>query len=350
MINWDLASRVAAGLAGADSDGAALPGDVPALARQAELAVVAYTELTPAFALPEPEVIARDSWSRANVQLLRAAIGPLEEKISDHTDAAPGPVRAVTGGVIGAQVGALVGYLSRRVLGQYEVALTIADAPASPRLYLVAPNLRELAGQIDAPLEDLVAWVTVHEVTHAVQFASVPWLRPHLGSMLTELLESTELSVDAASLRAPTLDDARALWDRARDAGLLGAVAGSARGDLLARVQSTMALIEGHAEHVMDAAGAQLVPSLEDLRGALESRRADRTPLAALLERLIGLDLKLRQYRDGKRFCDEVVERAGVRALNRAWSGPRMLPAAAELADPGAWIERTRPRELPAAS
>src|SRR5262249_28353656 len=115
-------------------------------------------------------------------------------------------------------------------------------------------------------------------------------------------------------------------------------------------VQSAMALVEGHAEHVMDAAGAPLVPGLPQLREALERRRADRPPLAALLERLLGLELKLRQYREGKRFCDEVVARAGVRGLNRAFAAAELLPTAGERADPAGWIERPRPKLLPAAS
>ena len=230
------------------------------------------------------------------------------------------------------------------------MALTTEELDAAPQLYLVAPNLHELAARMELQLADLLAWVTVHELTHAVQFASVPWLRPHLGGLVGELLRSTEVRLDIGALRAPTLDDARALWERARQGGLVGLVTGGAQAELLAQMQATMALVEGHAEHVMDAAGAPLVPSLARLRTALDRRRAERSPLASLLERLLGLDMKLRQYTDGKRFCDAVVAREGVAALNRAWSAPERLPTAAELADPGAWLRRTRPRALPAAS
>jgi coenzyme F420 biosynthesis associated uncharacterized protein len=349
VISWELAERVAGGLGGEGGSDTHLPGELAELAREAEQAVVTYTQLTPKSALPPAESVGRDEWSRSNVRLLRATIAPLEERADGGAAAAPGPLRAVAGGLLGAQVGGLVGYMSRRVLGQYEVALA-AELPAEPRLLLVAPNLRELAVKIDAPLPDLLAWVTVHEVTHAVQFSAVEWLRPHLAGLLGELLASTEISVDTGSLQIPTLDDARALWDRTRSGGLVGAVAGPERAQLLERVQCAMAVIEGHAEHVMDAAGAPLVPQLGLLREALEARRTERTPLAALLERLLGLELKLRQYRDGKRFCDAVVERAGIAGLNRAFADPRLLPTAAELAAPGDWIARTRPRELPAAS
>lgn len=345
MIAWDLAERVAAGLAGAGET--ALPGDLGALSAAAEREVLAYSALTPQSALPRPQVVGRDDWARANVRLLRATLGPLDERLDVQ---APAALRSVGGGFVAAEMGALVGYLSRRVLGQYEVALTTEELEDAPQLYLVAPNLHELAARMEVPLEDLLAWVTVHELTHAVQFASVPWLRPHLGALVGELLRSTEIRLDTGSLRTPTLDDARALWDRARDGGLIGLVTGGAQADLLAQMQATMALVEGHAEHVMDAAGAPLVPSLATLRASLDRRRTERSPLAALLERLLGLDMKLRQYTDGKRFCDAVVAREGIAALNRAWSAPELLPTEAELADPGAWLRRTRPRALPAAS
>ena len=345
MISWELAERVAAGLGGAGES--SLPGDLTRLSEAAEREVLAYSALTPLAPLPSPQVVGRDTWARANVRLLRATLAPLDERLDVQ---APGAVRAVAGGVVAAEMGALVGYLSRRVLGQYEVALTTEELDAAPQLYLVAPNLQELAARMELQLADLLAWVTVHELTHAVQFASVPWLRPHLGGLVGELLRSTEVRLDIGALRAPTLDDARALWERARQGGLVGLVTGGAQAELLAQMQATMALVEGHAEHVMDAAGAPLVPSLARLRTALDRRRAERSPLASLLERLLGLDMKLRQYTDGKRFCDAVVAREGVAALNRAWSAPERLPTAAELADPGAWLRRTRPRALPAAS
>jgi len=111
-----------------------------------------------------------------------------------------------------------------------------------------------------------------------------------------------------------------------------------------------MALVEGYAEHVMDAVGAGVVPGVPRLRAAMERRRRDRSGLLRLFERLIGLDLKLRQYEQGKAFCDGVVRREGIAALNRAWYDPSLLPLLAELDDPAGWIERTRPRSLPAAA
>jgi coenzyme F420 biosynthesis associated uncharacterized protein len=245
------------------------------------------------------------------------------------------------------EIGGLVGLMGRRVLGQYELALLDVQAPV--RLLLVEPNLRDAARELDVDLGELLTWVVVHEVTHAVQFTAVDWLQEHLGGLLRELLGSLDVSVDpAALLRMPKRDDLTGLWDRLRDGGLVTAVAGPERRAVLDRVQAAMALVEGHAEHVMDAAGRPLLRDLPALRKALDRRRRERPPVMRVLERLLGLDLKLRQYEVGRRFCDAVVLRAGVAGLNRAWHAPELLPTLGELEDPNAWIARTRVRQLPA--
>jgi coenzyme F420 biosynthesis associated uncharacterized protein len=179
-------------------------------------------------------------------------------------------------------------------------------------------------------------------VTHAVQFAGVPWLRPYLAGVLRELLGSLEVKVDPrALLKLPSLSDARGLVASLQREGLVGALAGGGRRELLDRVQGVMGVVEGHAEHVMDIVGAQTLPALDELRAALNRRRQERSPLLALLERLIGLEAKLRQYEDGKRFCDAVAAAAGPAGLHSVFAAPQQLPTPAELQDPAAWMRRT---------
>jgi coenzyme F420 biosynthesis associated uncharacterized protein len=184
--------------------------------------------------------------------------------------------------------------------------------------------------------------VAFHEVTHAVQFTSVPWLREHLAGMLREMLASLEVKVDTRGLlNLPRGGDLKDLLATIRQGDLVTLVMGPERRAVIDRLQATMAVIEGHAEHVMDAVGAEVLPSMERLRASLERRRDGRPPLLRLFERLLGLELKMRQYRDGKRFCDRVVELGGLGALNRVWTAPAALPDLAELADPAAWMART---------
>ena len=345
MIDWELAERVGHAIAGGEGANGAtpLPGELGPMADSARDGVVAYARMQPTEELPPPEAIGRGVWMQANMRTMRGTIDPLVDRVAGGPGPLAGPMRAAGGALLAAEIGGVVGYMSRHVLGQYE--LSLFDATQPPRLFLVAPNLREAAANMEVRLEDLLPWVVFHEVTHAVQFSSVPWLRDHVAGLLRELLATVDVKVDASVLlRLPNADDLRGLWDQVRDEGLVTAVAGPERKALIDRLQATMAMVEGHAEHVMDAAGAPVLPNVAELRTALNRRRRDRPPVFKLLERLLGLELKLRQYEDGRRFCDGVVQRGGIDALNRAWTAPERLPTLAELDDPAAWIRRTEIR------
>jgi len=316
-----------------------LPGDLAAICADARERVVAYTGLVAASSLPPAEFVQRSAWIAANVDSLGAIFDPLGERLTGGLGFMRGPMRATMGGLVSAEAGALTGYLSQRVLGQYEFVLV--DPESRPRLLFVAPNIVRAAQRLDADLGQLLTWIAIHEVTHAVQFGGVPWLRPHLAGLLRELLASLEMSVDPRELLRGPRTDVRERLGALREGGLMALIAGPARRDLLDRLQCTMAVIEGHAEHVMDVVGEPVLPSLAELRLALDRRRHERPPLLALLERLIGLDAKMRQYEAGKRFCDGVVDAAGPVALHRVFEAPEQLPTPAELENPAAWLSRT---------
>jgi coenzyme F420 biosynthesis associated uncharacterized protein len=265
--------------------------------------------------------------------------------MSEGTGPLAGPLRSVSGFLLGAQVGALTGLLSQRVLGQYDLALLDASVP--PRLLLLAPNLAIGARNLRVNRDELVLWVSIHEITHAVQFSGAPWLREHLGAMITELIDGLHVALapQEKRSRAPRLPDASALFElveRARRGELLRLTVGEDRWRLIERMQAVMSLIEGHAEHTMDVVGAELLPSLGRLRAAMDHRRENRGLPWRVLERLLGLELKLRQYELGRRFCDAVVSDGGPQALARAWSGAEALPTMAELNEPAKWLARMR--------
>jgi len=316
-----------------------VPGDLVAICTNAQLRVVTYTGLRPRVALPVPEAVARPAWIAANVNSMGAILDPVADKLASG-GMLPGAARKAAGVLLSAEAGALTGYLSQRVLGQFE--FVIVDPASRARLLFVEPNIARAAVRLQADPEELLTWIAFHEVTHAVQFTAVPWLRPHLAGLLRELLDSLEMKVDArALLKLPTIEDVRETVGALKEGGLVAAIGGARQRELLDRVQAVMGVVEGHAEHVMDVVGADALPSLADLRAALDRRRNERPPLLALLERLIGLDAKMRQYEDGKRFCDAVAATAGPAGLHRVFDGPEMLPSVAELHDPEAWIRRT---------
>jgi coenzyme F420 biosynthesis associated uncharacterized protein len=344
VIDWGLARQIAGVVAGEGTNGAGSPAPLdglPAAAADSERLVTAYTGLRPPGALPRPESLDRRGWIDANVRSLRPLLEPLGDRLGSELGPLAAPVRAVAGVLVAAEVGALFGYMSRHVLGQYELMLLDSAAPA--RLLFVAPNLDEAVSSLDADADQLLRWVALHETTHALQFEGVPWLREHLAGLVRELLRTAEVSIDPGKLvRLPSGADVRALVDAVREGDLLSLVTAPEQRALLDRAQATMSVLEGYAEHVMDAVGAAVLPSLPQLRAGLERRRSTRSAASRWLARLLGLDLKLRQYRLGKRFSDEVVAAAGIDALNRVWTGPEALPTLPELEDPATWLERTR--------
>jgi coenzyme F420 biosynthesis associated uncharacterized protein len=240
-------------------------------------------------------------------------------------------------------VGVVLGYLAQRVLGQYELVLldeAVENRP--PRLLFVLPNLGQAVHSFDADEREFMTWVTLHEVTHAVQFAGVPWLHAHVAGLVQELLASAEVRIDAPrKLRVPSREEVSEIMAALRKGDLISIVTNKAERETLDRVQAVMAVIEGHAEHVMDAVAPDLVPSLPKLRAGIDKRRRSQSGLSRLLARLLGMDLKLRQYEQGKKFCDAIVAEAGVEALHHVFSGPEALPTMRELSDPRAWLERT---------
>jgi coenzyme F420 biosynthesis associated uncharacterized protein len=371
-IDWGTAQRVGELVAGSPPYGGAEARSVQPLAHEFARRVGDYTGLALPAELPPLETIDRPGWIAANLKTMRPLLDSLGESGADqHQGAAgaaenrlTGSLQTAAGHLLGAQLGAVTGLLSQRVLGQYDVSLL--DPTVSPRLLLLAPNLTAAARNLGVDRDELVAWVAIHEITHAVQFSGAPWLREHLGTMIRELVAGLQISLASGSGRADgehpqgpgvRLPDPRELLARARSGELRELLERARRGELLRltlgedrwllveRMQATMSLIEGHAEHTMDAVGAEVLPSLPRLRSAMNRRRENFRRSASglpwrVLERLLGLELKLRQYEVGRRFCDAIVERAGPETLAIAWSSPAELPTMEELGAPEQWLAR----------
>jgi coenzyme F420 biosynthesis associated uncharacterized protein len=354
-IDWRLAQRVGERIAGAPPRGGVRAADVQPLVHDFAHRVAAYSCLPEPEELPPLQTVDRAEWIAANLRSMRPLLAPLSERLGDGAGPLSGPLRSASGFLLGAQVGALTGVLSQRVLGQYDLALLDSSAP--PRLLLLAPNLAISARNMGVEREDLVLWVSIHEITHAVQFAAAPWLREHLGGMLRELIDGLQVTLagrfgpehehDAGATPArgwlpglPDPGELRELLERARRGELLRMTLGEDRWRLVERIQAAMSLIEGHAEHTMDAVGAEVLPTMPRLRAAMTRRRQSRPLPWRVLERVLGLELKLRQYETGRRFCDAIVAEEGPYALAWAWSGPQSLPTLTELDAPAEWLAR----------
>jgi len=346
LVDWSLAERIALALSG---DGPAWPGTEDELrseSRRAGQLVGRYTGLKVKTPLPEAELIGREEWARVNIESFRAMSGGVEAVLaermsSDEDGGGGGGVGArITSAATGAEVGLLVGYLSQRVIGQYDIALL--GPTRAPRLLFVGPNLSAARGRLDVDRELFLRWIALHETTHAVQFAGVPWLRGHLGEIAAELFEQAAIEVKPGELVSKlTKMNPRELLRSASNGELATLLWNDSQKGLVDRLLAAMTVVEGYAEHVMDAVGHELDPGYAEMRRRLDRDRERRGGLDKLVSKLLGLDMKMAQYVRGKRFCDAVADQAGIRALNTVWSGPEALPTPEELEAPDAWIERT---------
>jgi uncharacterized protein (DUF2342 family) len=368
MVDWSIARRVAA--FAAKSDEVVDPGsDLAVLAGEFAPRVSAYTGLAPVGAVPVPEVVSRQGWAEANLEAMTEVLKPVEERMEERFEGAgplAGPLRAGAGAALAAELGLVTGYMSQRVLGQYELSLLAATA--SPRLLFVGANLVSVAAMLRVDREAFVRWVTVHELTHAMQFGGVPWLRDHMGGLMREYLETVDVKVDPTAgdgkdertpdgpdgrgrsggllggaldrLRAIDLPDPKELAERFKEGGVAALVQTEEQRGLMDRMQAAMAVVEGHAEHVMDALAPELVPQHEGLRAAMDARRSSRSAPERVLMRLLGMEMKMRQYKLGKEFCDAVVAESGMEGLNRVWVSPEALPSLEEIERPAEWMAR----------
>ncbi|MET0740695.1 MAG: zinc-dependent metalloprotease [Candidatus Nanopelagicales bacterium] len=350
MVDWNLAARIGARVArpGPSVGTEAVRNVVEELRRfavEARAHVRGYTGLDAPAADAPVAVVDRAAWVRANADGFRTLLAPVEDRIlarrrEKKGDRAPARVVAAIGSTVtAAEVGGLLGWMSSKVLGQYEL-LPLPGNGVS-RLLLVAPNIVAVEQALGVDPQDFRLWVCLHEETHRVQFTAVPWLRDHLVSEVTELLVSLDLQSEE-------------MVSRLRDAvGALGAAVRGAPGPSIAdaiqtpeqrvaidRLTAVMALLEGHADHVMDGVGPAVIPTVGTIRTQFQRRRNSPSPADAFLRRLLGLDAKLRQYKEGKRFVDAAVDAVGMAGFNRVWQQASHLPTPEEIADPDRWVAR----------
>lgn len=349
MIDWNLAVATGVRLV--------RPG--PQVSREEARQVVAeLRELSPTAqrhvreftGLPETNhhdqaaIVDRPGWIRANVDGFRVVLEPLVEKFARRRDAVPGGALAASVGsrVTGLQVGAILAYMAGRVLGQYELFLPPDPTGRTPtgRLTLVAPNIVSVERELGVDARDFRLWVCLHEETHRTQFTVVPWLRPYVQKQITEFLFASDLDPGALFERMRAAADAVADAVRGGDSTLLEAMQTAEQREILERLTAVMTLVEGHGDYVMDAVGPGVVPSVAEIRAKFQRRREGGTRLDKSIRRVLGIELKMRQYAEGSKFVRAVIESAGMEGFNKVWEAPENLPTRAEIAEPGAWVER----------
>lgn len=304
--------------------------------------VEGFTGLT-AHAPPTVRVVDRPDWASINAESLRNLLEPLARKAFDDRPEQPDPLwvsdvfrRNVAPRVAGAQAAAVLGYLSGKVLGQYEM---FGDSRG--QLLLVAPNIVDMERQLDVRPTDFRLWVCLHEAAHAAQFGGVSWLREHFMSEI----EAFAAAADDDSTLADRLREAvSTLADPARGevdgSSVIDLVTSAEQREVVQRLTALMTLLEGHADYVMDAVGPEVVADVDVIRRRFNRRRENAGPVQRVIRRLLGVDVKLRQYVQGRQFVESVVDTVGMDGLNQVWHSPSSLPTMDDIADPTRWIER----------
>ncbi|GAA0438865.1 hypothetical protein Aca07nite_49770 [Actinoplanes capillaceus] len=340
FVDWDLAAATAGALsktgpAVSFEEATQVVSELRTLTDEAAVHVAAYTGLIAQTDVPPVRVVDRRDWARVNITGLQKVIGPLVSRLSG--DREPSPFADAIGSrVTGVQAGTVLAYLSGRVLGQYEV---FSGEPG--QLLLNAPNIVEVERKIGADPRDFRLWVCLHEVTHRTQFTAVPWMRGYFLGEVQAFVDASQGSEHILErLRRGVATLSEALRDEESRVSMLDVVQTPAQRAVLDRLTALMTLLEGHAEFVMDGVGPEVIPTVESIRAKFNRRRESGNPLEKAVRRVLGIEVKMRQYAEGRKFVHGVVERVGMDGFNRIFESPLTLPRLEELGDPDAWVTR----------
>ena len=338
-VDWPLAVSVAASVSGRypledTYHQTRLERDLPELVIRASDLVSEETGLVaPGF--PDVAVVGRTGWVENNVASFATLLAPAEKRLGSDS----GVGAAVAGRIMGAEMGAVLGFLARRVLGQYELVLPTSDGEFGDTVLFVGPNLLKMERDHAFRPDEFRFWVALHECTHRLQFTGVPWLRGYFLGLVEELVATTKPESGQIQRVAAQLREAAAAGEPLIDeAGIFGVFATPEQREVIDRVQALMALLEGHGHVVMDRIGARELVTQARMSAVLKARRSDKR--TAALMRLIGLEMKLRQYEMGERFINGVEDRASWQTLDLAWESPEALPTLEEIESPDLWLQR----------
>lgn len=335
-VDWDFAATVGAKLArpapaATDYTRRQAIDQLTESARAAELPVRDVTGLNEGAELPEARIVDRPEWIRAATRSMRVMTGGDDE----HK---PG---FITGRVTGAQTGAVLAFISSGILGQYD-----PFGPDGGELLLVYPNVISVERQLRVAPADFRLWVCLHEVTHRVQFRANPWLADHMSQALAVLTQDAGEDVAAivGRLAEYVRNQRNGSAPDPNSSGILGlmrAVQAEPQRRALDQLLVLGTLLEGHADHVMDAVGPAVVPSVGTIRRRFDERRQRKQPpVQRVVRALLGFDAKISQYTRGKAFVDEVVSTVGMARFNAVWSDAETLPLPSEIDEPRQWIDR----------
>ena len=342
VIDWNLALSTGSRLAprGPEMELDQARATVRQLRRLADDAVAPVRECTGLVAptsAPPAAVIDRKVWIESNIDAFRFVLHPVLDRVRS-SDPSPA-VTEVGSRVTALQMGAVLAWLSGRVLGQYEA---LVPPGQSPRLMLIAPNIVNVAQIIGADERDFAMWVCLHEETHRVQFTAVPWLSDYFSAETRTLVAAVDVPASELLSKSGQLLGALMQVLRGKDGAqaLLLSVLTPTQREVFDRISALMTLLEGHADVVMDEVGPDVVPSVASIRASFNSRRAQPGTTDSIIRKVLGMDAKMRQYSEGAAFVRAVVDQVGMAGFNEVWANSTNLPTLPEIAEPSLGVKR----------
>lgn len=319
-----------------------LQGEFSEVTKEAERLVELETGLVSTAGPSRARVVDREGWVEANVGSFRRLLRPVGERLasSPRTRKALNPASKLAAGV---EIGLVLGWMSGRVLGQYD--LFPGDEAADDAVYYVGPNIVALERQHGFSPRQFRLWIALHEVTHRLQFTGVPWMREYFLGIVERgtALASPDAQALLGSLRRAARD-IREGRNPLAEGGLVALLASSEQRATLQEAQALMSLLEGHGDVVMSRAATGQIPGAAHFASVLHERRTSTRGVARTLQQIIGLEAKMRQYAEGEHFVEAVLDGGGDELLGRIWSDVTMLPSLEEVREPSLWIERARGR------
>ena len=346
MIDWDLAVLAASKMSGpgpmvSRAEAEAAVAELREGAHRSTGLVREYTGLVAEERTAPILVVDRPGWIQANVDGFSTILSPLIDKMREKRGAPSPLAEAVGSRVTGLELGGLLGFMSTKVLGQFDPFHAPAGSDTAGRLLLVAPNIVHVETELGVDPTDFRLWVCLHEETHRVQFTAVPWMRDHIHGQIAELIDSVE--VDPGRLAGILGEGVKRIGDLLRgddEVSLLDLVQTPEQKVVLDRITAVMSLLEGHADVVMDGVGPEVIPSVDDIRGKFNKRRTGASGFDKVIRKLLGFDAKMAQYRNGAAFVRGAIAEVGMEGFNKVWVSPENLPSREEIADPAAWVRR----------
>ncbi|MXW97166.1 MAG: hypothetical protein F4118_00240 [Acidimicrobiaceae bacterium] len=343
-IDWDLARRVAVRTARREPytaprwrDG--LAEDFADCTQRAEGLVADFTGLRSLSGPARGRVTDRVGWIDANLASFQRLLKPLAAKLGTGSD---GMLAPITRRVAGAELGVMLGWMSTRVLGQYDLLIIEDDKPEDQDIvYYVAPNVLSLENKYAFDPAEFRLWLALHEVTHRAQFTGVEWMRPHFIGLVESVLDSVDPDPKRIAAAVRRVVEARRRGeDPLAAGGIMALFASEAQVETLEQLAGLMSLLEGHGDVTMDRAGKGLVPSAPRFGRVMRRRRESVRGFAKVFQRVIGLDAKIKQYAEGEHFISSVEEVGGAALLDRVWESPGNVPGIAEIRSPSDWVSR----------